>query len=157
MKYLAIVEHLPDTSYKVEAIMGEGDKEFWQKQFEIAQSAIQFQESITELEEFNTLHINLLLRHCIKSGVITQQQISLDPLIRKVVEKEVAKTSWRLSRRKRLMKQYEIEYQKLAGTYKRSVFARLSNDAIAWSKKFCFNLLPKPLKNLFNALNQLTK
>ncbi|MEA5402636.1 hypothetical protein VB776_06905 [Arcicella sp. DC2W] len=157
MKQLAIVEHLQDGSTRISKIIGDGDEEFWQTQFEVAREAIEFQGTISDLEKFNTLHLNLLLSHCIKAGVITKQNINLEPLLMKVVEKEVAKTAWRLSRRKKLMRQFEIQYQQLSGTFQKSVFSRLKSDSFKWLRTFIFKKLPIPFQNLYYNLKQLTK
>lgn len=157
MKQLAIVEHLPDGSTRISKIIGDGDEEFWQTQFETAKVALEFQSSITELETFNSLHLNLLLTHCIKTGVITRQSINLEPLIMKVVENEVAKTSWRLSRRKKLMQQFDVEYHKLSGSFQKSIFSRLKSESFTWIKNFIWNKIPLQFRNFIQTLKQLTK
>lgn len=157
MKQLAIVEHLPDGSTRISKIIGDGDEEFWQKQFEVAREAIEFQGTISELEKFNTLHLNLLLTHCISTGVINKQNINLEPLLMKVVEKEVAKTAWRLSRRKKLMRQFEIQYQQLSGTFQKSVFSRLKSESFKYLRTYVFNRLPMPFQNFYKTLKQLMK
>ena len=157
MKQLCIVEHLENGSTKICRIIGDGDEAFWQTQFEIAKQAIEFQESMSGLEHFNALHLNLLLNHCIKAGVITKQRISLDPLIIGIVEKEVAKTSWRLSRKKRLMNQFEYQYQKLSGTFQESLFSRFKSESFSWLKTTLYNRFPLPIRNFIQALKHLTK
>lgn len=157
MKELAIVERFEDGSFVIHTIIAEGDEQFWKEQFEVAKQAIEFQSTFSELERFNTLHLNLLLSHCIKAGVITKQSVNLEPLLMKVVEKEVAKTSWRLSRRKKLMKQFEVEYQKLSGSFQKSLFSRIGDEAKGWFINFVWNRLPFQFRNFIQTLKQLTK
>lgn len=143
---LAIIEQSPDGTVHLLHLIAEGDKDFWQAQFETARAAIAFQSTMTELESFNALHLNLLLRHSIQAGILKQQSISLEPLIRKVVEKEVAKTSWRLSRRKKLMHRFEKQYQVLSGTFQSSLFNRMGTEAFLSIKQWLQQKLPIHLK-----------
>ena len=157
MEELAIITRKPDGTVKVLKSMGYGGVEFWEQNFRIAHAAIDFQEQHSDLAHFNEVHLNLLLTQLIKQNVITRNGINLEPLIVKTVEKETAKTAWRWSRKKKLMKVFEHEYLKSTGVIKRTILSRLKVEWIQASWQWIFDRLPLPIQNVINFFRELSK
>lgn len=152
---LAIIETLPDGSIRLVRIMGQGDSSFWEEQFKVALEAIEFQKKYTEMERFNSLHLNLLLTDCIEKGIINKKGISLKPLIIDTVEKEVAATAWRWSKKKKLLKKLEYQYKQTTGAFQLAILSRIKGEAIKKALSFIYDRLPVPLRNMIDSLSKL--
>jgi hypothetical protein len=157
LEELAIIIREPAGGVKIVKIILEGGVEFWEQNFKIASEAIAFKEEMSNLEHFNAIHTNLLLTQLIKQGVITKQGVNVSPLIQKAVELEAARTSWRWSRKKKLMKFFEHEHLKTKGVIQRTIWNRLKEEGFRATWKWIQLKLPSPIKRIIDFYKEIEK
>ncbi|PWK26999.1 hypothetical protein LV89_01811 [Arcicella aurantiaca] len=157
MEELAIIIREPTGGVKIVKIIAEGGVEFWEQNFQIASEAIAFKEEMSDLEHFNVIHTNLLITKLIKQGVITKQGVNVSPLIQKAVELEYARTSWRWSRKKKLIKFFEHEHLKTKGVIQRTIWNRLKEEGFTATWKWLQSKLPSPIKRIIDIVKELEK
>jgi hypothetical protein len=157
LEELAIIIREPSGGVKIVKIIAQGGVEFWEQNFQIASEAIAFKEEMSAIEHFNLLHTNLLLTQLIQQGVITQKGVNVTPLIQKAVELEAARTSWRWSRKKKLIKFFEHEHLKVKGVIQRTIRNRLKEEGFNATWKWVQTKLPSPIKRIINLFKELEK
>ena len=157
MEELAIIIREPTGGIKIVKIIAQGGVEFWEQNFQIASEAIAFKEEISEIEYFNLIHINLLLTQLIQQGVINKKGVNVTPLIQKAVEVEYARTSWRWSRKKKLIKFFEHEHLKAKGALQRTLWSRVKEEGFTAIWKWLEVRLPSPIKRLIDFFKEFDK
>lgn len=151
---LAVIDTDAQGQIIIKKVLGEGDVKYWEQNFAIAKEAIEYQAKHSKLEEFNNLHLNLLLTKLIKQGVINKRGVNLDPLLRKMVEVETARSAWVFSRKKKLMNEFEYKYQVFKGTFERALWKRVISEGVEFSINFIARFIPQPIKNIWKNLNE---
>lgn len=154
---LALIEYDKKGSPVVVKTYLKTTHEQWIKQCSIADEAIQFQAKYTELERFNSLHTNLLLTNLIKQGVLRKEGVELDPIIRDKIKVEVARNAWHFSRKKKLMQEFEYQYEKSSGKFKEQLWRRVWSGFFEKMWELFGRLIPQPVKDLFSNLKEKFK
>ena len=157
MEELAIIIREPSGGIKIVKIIAQGGVEFWEQNFQIASEAIAFKEEMSDLEHFNAIHTNLLLTQLIKQGVINKKGVDVTPLIQKAVEVEYARTSWRWSRKKKLMKFFEHEHLKTRGVILKTIGNGVKIEGIKEVWKWVEAKLPAPIKRIIDFFKEFDK
>jgi hypothetical protein len=157
LEELAIIIREPTGGVTIVKIIDEGSVEFWEQNFQIASEAIAFKQEMSEIEHFNLLHTNLLLKQLIKQGVISQKGVNVSPLIQKAVELEAARTAWRWSRKKKLIKFFEHQHLKASGVIQRTIWNRLKEEGLTATWNWLKTKMPAPIKRLIDFVNELDK
>lgn len=157
MAFIGVFEYDKNGNPQILKVMGKGTVKEWDNHFNVAKNAIAYQEKMTESEEFNTIHTTLLLEQLIKQKVINRRSVNLSPLIREQVQKEVARNAWHWSRKKKLINELEIQYAKSMGTFRRSLFRRVTAEGVQYVTNFIAKYIPQPIKNIWKAANEIIK
>lgn len=155
--YVAVIKYDEKGKPVILETLGEGSVEQWKLNFQVAKEAIEFQEKYTEIEKFNAIHLNLLLTDLIKRNVITNQGININPLVLPIIEKETARTAWRWSKKKRLMKYFELKNQELSGVVTKTVWKGVKKEGIKKAWNWLYGKLPRFIQNIIELFKELNK
>ena len=157
MAFIGVFEYDKDGKPVILKVMGKGTVEFWEQNFAEADVAIQYKNEMSEIVEFNNLHTNLLLTQLIKQKVITRKGANIAPLMREEIQKEVARTAWHWSRKKKLIKSLESKYRDGTQVFWDTVYKRVQAEGIKYALSRVARFIPQPLKDLWKNINNLIK
>lgn len=138
MTVLAVVEidETSNTPLELLKIYDEGDITYWDTFIAEAVENLRYKSKLTQVEEFNQLHLKALFELLIQQGILTTKGLVLEPIVMHSVEKHYARTKFRWSWHKKKQKQLEEKYRKASQMFSNRIKERLSTQLMLKLKTF---------------------